>query len=124
MVDVLQGRLAPARAIALTTQLLAALGAILRPLVGIEAEFETTDVETDVERLVEIRWLVEHLRPGDYRVRIPSTELDPGGTLEGMVPSTGAASDPDADVDEIEEQLESLLVDLDSYLATVQEQQR
>ena len=34
------------------------------------------------------------------------------------------ADEPDADVDEIEEQLESLLVDLDSYLATVQEQQR
>ncbi len=32
------------------------------------------------------------------------------------------ADELDADVDEIEEQLESLLVDLDSYLATVQEQ--
>lgn len=46
------------------------------------------------------RWLVENLRPGDYRVRIPSTEFDPGAVLEDYEAASGAASDPDADVDE------------------------
>jgi hypothetical protein len=46
------------------------------------------------------RWIVEHLHAGDYRVRIPSTEFDPGGTLEHFRVAPSAAADPDVDVDE------------------------
>jgi hypothetical protein len=46
------------------------------------------------------RWIVENLTPGDYRVRIPSTEFDGGAPLDGFVAGPSAAADPDVDQDE------------------------
>lgn len=46
------------------------------------------------------RWLVDHLRPGNYRIRIPSSEFQPGAPLAGFEVVPGGAPDPDANVDE------------------------
>ncbi len=46
------------------------------------------------------RWLVDHLAPGDYRIRIPSSQFQPGAPLNGFEASPGGAADPDANVDE------------------------
>ncbi|WP_421121598.1 SdrD B-like domain-containing protein [Aquihabitans daechungensis] len=46
------------------------------------------------------RWLVDHLRPGDYRIRIPSTAFDVGAPLQGLHAAPGGVADPDVDADE------------------------
>ena len=62
---------------------------------------QTNTVVGTVQTDADGRWIVDHLRPGDYRIRIPSTEFATGGPLDGMRAAGGAATDPDADVDEV-----------------------